>query len=108
MNNRLRPFSLHGWLDGVLGPGSLCLLVAGGVLTVRAYLYSAGAVSDYLPGVGGMAAGVFGLALAEVLSVLHQLYRRLAEVEASVRGRSADAEARANGPASPGPDAPGR
>jgi hypothetical protein len=77
-----------------LGLGSLALLVGGGVLTVRAYLSSTGAVSDYLPGVGGLAAGVFGLALAEGLSILHQLYRRLAEVEVSARERVAQAEAR--------------
>ena len=110
MSNRLRPFTPHGWVDGILGLGSLVLLVSGGVLTVRAYLSSASTVSDYLPGIGGLTAGVFGLALAEMLSVLHQLYRRLAEVETSVRERVAEAEARviARLAAPPGPDAGNR
>lgn len=94
VNNRLRPSTPHDWLYGVLGLGSLALLISGGVLTSRAYLWSAGAVHDYLPGVGGLVAGVFGVALAEILSILHQLYRRVAEVEASSRERVAETEAR--------------
>jgi hypothetical protein len=110
VGNRLHPFTQHGWVDGALSLGSLVLVVVGGVLTLRAYLYSPGAAADYLPGVGGLAAGVLGLAVAEVLSVLHQLYRRLAEVETSVRERVAEAEARvlARPPAPPGSEPSGR
>lgn len=83
--NRLRPTTVHGWVDGTLSLGSLALLVTGLISVVRA---------DYFPGVCGLVAGVFGFALVEVLSVLHQLYRRLAEVEASIQERVAEAEAR--------------
>lgn len=83
--SRLRPLAVHGWVDGILSLGSLALLVTGAVLVGRA---------EYLAGVAGLVAGVFGFALVEVLSILHQLYRRLAEIEVSTRERVAEAEAR--------------
>jgi hypothetical protein len=82
---RLRPITAHGWLSVVLSLGSMALLITGAILVAK---------GEYLLGIGGLVAGVFAAALIEILLVLHQLYRRVAEVETSSRERVAEAEAR--------------
>ncbi len=69
------------WLEGVLLPTSYLLLLGGGVLAVRPALAGSGSVTDYLPGVVGLVAGLFGLALCELLGAVHELHTRLARQE---------------------------
>ena len=69
------------WLEAVLLPTSYLLLLGGVVLAVRAALAGSASVTDYLPGVAAFVAGLFGLALCELLGAVHELHARLARQE---------------------------
>lgn len=69
------------WLEGVLLPISYLLLLGAGVLVVRPAVAGSASVTDYLPGVAALVAGLFGLALCELLGAVHELHAGLARQE---------------------------
>jgi hypothetical protein len=70
----------------------LALFVGGVVLLFEAKPSPLFVASDYFPGVCGVAAGVFGLALAGLVEQLHQLYSRAARAEFELSKRRTESD----------------
>ena len=69
------------WLEGVLLPTSYLLLLGGVGLAVRPAVAGSDSVADYLPGSAALVAGLFGLALCELLGAVQELHARVARQE---------------------------
>ena len=76
------------WLEWVLLPVSYALLLGGAALTARPALAGSAAVADYAAGAAALVAGMFGLAMCELLGQVRELHARIGRLEFNQSGNS--------------------
>ena len=74
------------WLEWVLLPVSYALLLGSVALTARPALAGSAAVADYAAGAAALVAGLFGLAVCELLGQVQELHARLGRLEFNQTG----------------------